>query len=396
MTAHLRANLWLLVLTVLLCSVLYPLVLLGIGQTVFHDKAQGSLLTDAQGHPIGSRLIAQPFTADEYFQPRPSAASYNGAASGASNWAASNYLLRDRVARQLGPIVKYRGGPKKGQLVAARHRKLVPEGPVRGKAGIVAQWAGLHGTVAQNWVKADKLNAAYVADWQKTHPTEVAQWIKDNPDTPEPKPEDLAVPFFASFSKDHPGMFPSAVDYKTADGKTEKRIEPVKEGADIQSDFFDMWLEDHKDAEGKSTVDLEPVPGDAVTTSGSGLDPDITLDNALWQLDRVAGAWAKKTGQEPSHEVARRDREVAAAKKSRSPAGGLVGEPLGQRAGNQPGPARPLSKIEPPAAPTSTSFPRSTPIRFLLGCTPGAGFERGFLSRGVGPKSSPQARRAPA
>jgi len=69
MTAHLRANLWLLVLTVLLCSVLYPLVLLGIGQTVFHDKAQGSLLTDAKGHPIGSRLIAQPFTADEYFHP---------------------------------------------------------------------------------------------------------------------------------------------------------------------------------------------------------------------------------------------------------------------------------------------------------------------------------------
>ena len=47
MSAHLRANFWLLVLTVLLCSVLYPLVLLGIGQTVFHDKAQGSLLTDA-------------------------------------------------------------------------------------------------------------------------------------------------------------------------------------------------------------------------------------------------------------------------------------------------------------------------------------------------------------
>ena len=81
MFAHLRANLWLLVLTVLLCSVLYPLVLLGIGQAIFHDKAQGSLLTNAQGNPAGSKLIAQPFTADEYFQPRPSAASYNAAAS---------------------------------------------------------------------------------------------------------------------------------------------------------------------------------------------------------------------------------------------------------------------------------------------------------------------------
>ena len=129
MIAHLRANLWLLVLTVLLCSVLYPLVLLGIGQTVFHDKAQGSLLTDAEGNPIGSRLIAQPFTADEYFQPRPSAASYNAAASGASNWAGNNYLLRDRVARQLGPIVKYASGPRRAAC-RCRRRKLVPEGPI--------------------------------------------------------------------------------------------------------------------------------------------------------------------------------------------------------------------------------------------------------------------------
>ena len=144
MSAHLRANLWLLVLTVLLCSVLYPLVLLGIGQTVFHDKAQGSLLTDAQGHPIGSQLIAQPFTADEYFQPRPSAASYNAAASGASNWAASNYLLRDRVARQLGPIVKYQSGPKKGQPVGPDIESWFQKDQFDGKPGIVAQWAALH------------------------------------------------------------------------------------------------------------------------------------------------------------------------------------------------------------------------------------------------------------
>ena len=54
----------------------------GLGKTFFHDKAQGSLLPTRKGKPIGSRLIAQPFTADEYFQPRPSAASYNAARLG--------------------------------------------------------------------------------------------------------------------------------------------------------------------------------------------------------------------------------------------------------------------------------------------------------------------------
>src|SRR5262245_52491631 len=108
MLAHLRANLWLLGLSLLLCCVLYPLALWAAGRAVFRHQADGSLLTGSDGKPVGSRLIAQPFSGDEYFQPRPSAASYNAAASGASNWGASNYLLRDRVARQLGPIVKYK------------------------------------------------------------------------------------------------------------------------------------------------------------------------------------------------------------------------------------------------------------------------------------------------
>ncbi len=321
MSAHLRANLWLLVLTVLLSSVLYPLILLGIGQTVFHDKAQGSLLPDAKGYAIGSQLIAQPFTLDEYFQPRPSAASYNAAASGASNWAASNYLLRDRVARQLGPIVKYAGGPKKGQPVAPDIESWFQKDQYGGKAGIVAQWAALHSTVAQNWIKGDKLNTAYVADWQKTHAAEVAQWIKDNPGTPEPQPADLTVPFFTDYSKAHPGTFPSAVEHKMPDGKTEKKIQPVKEGGDIQSGFFDMWLQEHPNE------DLQPVPGDMVTTSGSGLDPDITLNNALWQLDRVAAAWAKKTGA--ANEKSLHDQiERLLHDKSHRPLGGLVGVPL--------------------------------------------------------------------
>jgi K+-transporting ATPase ATPase C chain len=68
----------------LLCSVLYPLALLGVGQALFPAQANGSLVTGPDGKVIGSRLIAQNFTADQYFWPRPSAAGENAAASGAS------------------------------------------------------------------------------------------------------------------------------------------------------------------------------------------------------------------------------------------------------------------------------------------------------------------------
>jgi potassium-transporting ATPase KdpC subunit len=328
MIVHLRATLLLLVLTVLLCSVLYPLMLLGIGQTAFHDKAEGSLVPDAKGNPIGSRLIAQPFTADEYFQPRPSTASYNAAASGASNWAASQPLLRDRVARQLGPIVKYRSGPSAGQPVAPDIERWFQQDRFAGKPGIVAQWAESHTALAQNWlqgwVKGDKLNAQYMAAWEDAHPEEVAKWKKENPDSEDPKPEELAaglaLPFFTDYSKAHPGTFPGVVEHKLAEGKTEKQIEPVKEGSDIQGGFFDMWLQDHPG------VDLAPVPADMVMTSGSGLDPDITLDNALWQLDRVAAAWAKKTGRDEAK--LKQEIEQLLRRESHAPLGGLVGVPL--------------------------------------------------------------------
>src|SRR5215510_4370919 len=138
MFQHVRANLCLLVATVLICCFLYPGVLWVIGQTVFREKANGSLVLDKEGKPIGSRLIAQPFGSDEYFQPRPSAASYNGAASGASNWGASNYLLRDRVARQLGPITYYAPGcesfDEEGGPLPTEPRRGEPT-PVALKAG---------------------------------------------------------------------------------------------------------------------------------------------------------------------------------------------------------------------------------------------------------------------
>jgi potassium-transporting ATPase KdpC subunit len=74
--AALRA---LLVFTVLL-GLAYPLVITGVSQVLFNDKADGSLVEDADGEVVGSKLLGQTFTSEEYFHGRPSAAG--GGASG--------------------------------------------------------------------------------------------------------------------------------------------------------------------------------------------------------------------------------------------------------------------------------------------------------------------------
>jgi K+-transporting ATPase ATPase C chain len=323
MNAHLRANLWLLGLTVLLCCVLYPLTLWAIGQGIFPDKASGSLVLSEDGKPIGSRLIAQPFNDPKYFQPRPSAASYNASASGGSNYSANNPKLRYRVAQTLGPIVKYRSGPKKDQLVGPDIEKWFQEQDHPSKREpryLVAQWAKTYSYSAQAWVDADKLNSEYISAWQNAHPQEVEEWLKENPDISKPEPKDLAVPFFVSFSHTFPGTWPGIVEKKTADGKTEKRIEPVTEDTNIQANFFDMWLQDHPG------VELAEVPADMVMASGSGLDPHITLQNARYQLGRVVEAWTKKTGANPSE--VRMAIESLLKQKTAAPFGGLAGVEL--------------------------------------------------------------------
>lgn len=86
------------VVTTVLLGVAYPLIVTAFAQLLFHDKANGQLLTQ-NGTVIGSRIIGQAFVSDRYFHSRPSAAGngYDAANSGATNFGPTNQKLIDRV-----------------------------------------------------------------------------------------------------------------------------------------------------------------------------------------------------------------------------------------------------------------------------------------------------------
>src|ERR1700685_394446 len=94
MKTHIVKSLWLLCASVVICCLIYPLAVWAIGQTLFPFTANGSIVNGPDGKPVGSLLIAQPFTKDEYFWPRPSAASYDAWTLGKSesNWVRTSIL----------------------------------------------------------------------------------------------------------------------------------------------------------------------------------------------------------------------------------------------------------------------------------------------------------------
>lgn len=97
--------------SVLLAGALYAALGTGVAAWVFPTQAQGSLIRDAEGQVRGSRLLAQPFQGEGWFQPRPSAANYDPMAAAGSNQARSNPALAQRVAEATAQVAVREGVP---------------------------------------------------------------------------------------------------------------------------------------------------------------------------------------------------------------------------------------------------------------------------------------------
>lgn len=87
----------LLIVTQLICVVIYLRFMLSFAQVAAPDTAMASIVTDAEGQSVGSRLVAQDFTKPEYFWPRPSAVEYDGAGAGGSNKSPTSPELTERA-----------------------------------------------------------------------------------------------------------------------------------------------------------------------------------------------------------------------------------------------------------------------------------------------------------
>ncbi|GGQ30875.1 potassium-transporting ATPase subunit C [Streptosporangium pseudovulgare] len=236
---HLAAVRAVVVLTVLL-GLAYPLAVTGVAQVLLGDRADGSLI-ERNGRPVGSAAIGQSFTdahgdpVGRYFQSRPSAGGYDPLASGASNLGPEDVVDTLPV-----PGAKdAEGGPDEGR------RSLLTQVCARSKA--VGELEGVSG--ARPYCTADGVGAVLKVFPAVGTPTRAVSVNQACP----------AAPFVAVYRGVRVECGRPGEDYSAG------RTVPVRGGAGTPA-----------------------VPADAVTASGSGLDPHISVAYAELQAPRVA------------------------------------------------------------------------------------------------------------
>jgi K+-transporting ATPase ATPase C chain len=165
--AEIRSAVLVTLMLAVVCCGLYPLVVFGVAQTLFHEKANGSLIVDSNGTVRGSKLLGQGFTADKYFHPRPSAAGngYDASNSGGSNLGPTSQKLHDNIAQNLAD---YRS-----------QNRLATNAPVPADA-VTASGSGLDPHIS---LQNAELQAERVAKARNLGLEKVSELIKVNTDS---------------------------------------------------------------------------------------------------------------------------------------------------------------------------------------------------------------------
>lgn len=109
---HLKISIKLSIIFIIVCGLIYPLVLTGVGQVFMNNQANGSLIY-VDGTAVGSKLIGQEFTSDMFFHGRPSSINYNTTttesntfATGTTDYSANSSKLVSSVDARVNTFLK--------------------------------------------------------------------------------------------------------------------------------------------------------------------------------------------------------------------------------------------------------------------------------------------------